>query len=127
MRTAFSIFILFIATLSFSQTRNFSVNVNIDVTPDKIMITLNSQKEDLNRCSAQVIDSAKNILKRTKFPKATAKQMMKQFTEVTIPIGDLMPGDYTCIIYIGKDELYIRKFFKDAIFTEPTPEVKPKN
>lgn len=127
MRKLISIFLISVATLLSSQTRNIKVNISQKIFPDKLNLTLNSQAENLNNCSVQIIDSMKKVLKTVNFPKAVGKQMMKQFTEVSVPLQDLAAGYYTYIVYLGKEEMHKQRFFKDAILAEPMGEPSPKN
>jgi hypothetical protein len=125
MKAIILIFLMCCGASAFSQTRRMDVNVNPRLLPDRIDISLNSQTESLNNCSVRVLDSARHIIKTVQFPKAVGKQMMKQFTEASIDLTDLVPGFYTYIIYLGKEEMYSRHFFKDAILAEPMNEPVP--
>lgn len=127
MRIVSSIVLISIAALSFSQTRKIDVNVNLQVAPEVITATLNSQSENLDHCKIQISDSAKHITKTADFPKAKEKQSMKHYTETSIPTHDLAPGTYTCLIYMGKEEIYKKTFFKDAILAEPMPQPSIKH
>ena len=91
----------------------FSVHVDLQIFDDTIKGALNSQAENLNTCSVQILDSTKKIVKTIPFPKAIGKAMMKQYTKNSIPISELARGNYTCLIFLGKEEMYKKAFYKD--------------
>jgi hypothetical protein len=114
MRLLILSFIISIATLSLSQTRNIRINIyKLDISREDIHVDLNSQAENLNLCRIEILDSLKNAVKMEDFPKATSKPGIKQWTAKTFPISDLTPGKYTLILFIGKEEFYRRSFRKD--------------
>jgi hypothetical protein len=108
-----AVLLLFSVALSFSQTRNIRVNVNLDISQDKIDIHLNSQAEDLNHCTIQILDSLKKVVGTGNFPKATPRPGIKQWTENSFSISDLPHGEYTLVIFLGKEEMHKHYFSKD--------------
>jgi len=118
MRVIISIFLILTATLSYSQTRNIKVNTKHDISQEKIDIKLNSQVENLDHCSIQILDTAKKAVKTANFPKAIQKPGIKQWTEVTVPIIDLAPGNYTFVLYLGKEEMEKGKFSKSSQYSK---------
>jgi len=86
--------------------------VNYTVSPESIFITLNSQAEDLTHTSIQILDSLKKVVKTMDFPKPVKKPGIKQWTEISIQMADLLPGNYTWVAYLGKEEMYRRGFSK---------------
>jgi hypothetical protein len=116
MRKAILVLLIIISALSFSQTRNIRVNIyKLEISQEQIHIDLNSQAENLDLCSVQVLDSANSIVRTGSFPKASPKPGIKQWTANTFPISDLPPGKYTLIIYIGREEMYKRFFSRPAV------------
>jgi hypothetical protein len=114
MRSFFLTFLISIAALSFSQTRNIRINIyKLDISQENIHVDLDSQVENLNLCRIQIIDSLKNIVKTGAFPKATKKHSIKQWTANTFSITDLIPGKYILILFIADEEFYRQSFSKD--------------
>ena len=114
MREIISIALILFATLSFSQTRNIKVNTKYNITNDNIEGRLNSQVENLDHCSIQILDTAKKVVKTDKYPKAIQKPGIKQWTELNTSITDLATGNYTMVVYLGKEEMEKIKFTKAA-------------
>jgi hypothetical protein len=113
MKTLLSTILISIATLTSSQTRNIKVNTKYNITNDTIEGRLNSQAENLDHCSIQILDSAKKVVKTDKYPKAIQKPGIKQWTELKTSIADLPPGNYTMVVYLGKEEMERKSFSKD--------------
>jgi hypothetical protein len=114
MRLLISNFLILIAAISFSQTRNIRINIyKLEISQENIYIDLNSQAENLNLSAIQIIDSLKNIVQTSAFPTATKKPGIKQWTANNFPISDLEPGKYTLILLLGKEEFYRRSFSKN--------------
>ena len=118
MRILISLFLILTTALSISQTKHIDVKVNLvtDAILGKITVKLKSDSDSLNNCKVQIIDSKKTIVKSVDLPKS-ANLLIS-----TIVILDLLPGNYTCVVYKGKEELYKGEFFKDAILIEPQSE-----
>ena len=115
MKKIITTFLIFNSTFLISQTKHSDIKATLEVDPvfNKVTVKLKTDSYSLNNCKVQIIDSKKNIVKTVDLPKAT-KQI-----ESNIDILDLESGNYTCIIYQEKVELYKSEFFKDAIFMEP--------
>jgi hypothetical protein len=118
MKITISIFLILTAMLSISQTKDIDVKVNIvtDLMLEKITVKIKTDADSLNHFKVQIIDSKKNIVKSVDLPKAASLIIS------SIDIPDLVPGNYTCVVYKGEKELYKGAFFKDAIAMEPQPE-----
>lgn len=113
MRIVISLLLILLASFLFSQTRNIRVNVNVEkLTSEKLKISLNSQVEDLSRCSIHIVDTSKKVILKADFPKPWKKQAIKQWTEVSVPISDLPVGAYTYILYLGKELMHKEAFTK---------------
>ena len=114
MRSAVIILLFSLSEISFSQIRNIRINIyKLEVSQNDIHIALNSQVENLNICRIQIINSLKKVIKTDDFPKATSKPGIKQWTEKTFLISDLIPGKYTLILLLGKEEFYWHRFYKN--------------
>jgi hypothetical protein len=110
MKILLSTILILVTTLTNAQTRNIKVNTLYNITNDTISGRLNSQAENLDHCSIQILDSAKKVVKTDKYPKAIQKPGIKQWTELKTPIADLPPGNYTMIVYLGKEEMERKSF-----------------
>jgi hypothetical protein len=94
-----------------SPTRNIRINIyNLEISREEIHVDLNSQAENLNLCSIQVIDSTNQVVQTGKFPPAKSKAAIKQWTANTFSITELAPGKYTLLLFIGREEFYRRGF-----------------
>ena len=97
----------------FSQERNIRINVfRFEIGADSVYVDLNSQMEDLNRCTAKVLDSAGHTVMMQPFPMAIHKPGIKQWTASRLDISGLPPGIYRLLLLTGKEEFYMRKFRK---------------
>jgi hypothetical protein len=116
MKILISITLILFTSLSFSQTRNIKVNVNIQkLTSDTLKISLNSQAEDLSFCSIHITDTSKKVIRTAEFLKPWKKAGIKQWTEVSVPIADMKVGAYTYILYLGKELMHKEAFTKSNI------------
>jgi hypothetical protein len=112
MKTLFAIVFILWSVFTYAQTRNIKVNTKYNFTNDTIEGRLNSQAENLDYCSIQILDSAKKVVKTDKYPKAIQKPGIKQWTELKTSIEDLPPGNYTMVVYLGKEEMERKSFSK---------------
>lgn len=119
MRTFISTFLLLLATASVSQTRSQDAEVFVEVDPvfNKVTVKLKTGLDSLKNCKVQIKDAKNTVIKTAALPKAT-KQM-----ESSIAILDLGPGQFTCYVYHGREEIYKGGFSKDAVLMEP--QVQP--
>jgi len=120
MKNIVSIFLFLSTTLLLSQ----NINVNLRISKEKIEASLNSQTEDLSHCTIQILDSNKTIIKTEPFPKPKGKDMIKQYTETVLALHDLNKGNYTCLIYSEKKEIYKKEFYKEAFLSKPNSGLK---
>ncbi|HQQ94673.1 MAG TPA: hypothetical protein PLQ93_08975 [Bacteroidia bacterium] len=105
------LFILFLQVMN-AQTRNIRVNTRYMISDSLIEGRLNSQAENLDHCSIQILDSAQNEVLRDRYPRAVQKPGIKQWTELKTPIWSLAPGSYTMVVYLGKEEMEKVRFTK---------------
>lgn len=115
MKIILTFFLVLSSYLVISQTHHTDIKVSTVISPlfEKITIKLSSDKDSLSHCMVKLFDSKKNCVKSLSLPSA-----VKQI-EGSIMILDLLPGNYTCLVYKGNEEIYKTEFFKDAIFVEP--------
>ena len=125
MRVLITIALILISTLIFSQTKASALKVDLKFEGlyERIIVKLDSEKDSISNCSVSIIDAKKILIKKVDLPKAY------QHIESTIGILNLLPGNYTCLVYKGKEELYRKDFFKDDMFIEQkgNGNIRPKN
>ncbi len=125
MRSITFILLLIASKLILSQSSSINIAVTIDPPFDRITLDFRSNSDSITKTTVKILNSKKNCVKY---------ELIKKWANQNqhfINISQLMPGNYTCVIYIGKEEIYKKGFFKDAVFmephTQPVIENKPKN
>ncbi len=123
MRNLISLLLILISSLVFSQTKSRAVKIDLEVSPlyEKITLKYSSAGNSPTLYTAKIVDERNNILK------IHESAVSGNLFVTTIPILDLPPGNYTCIVYKGKEEAYKEPFFKDAILAEPQHEPNIKH
>jgi hypothetical protein len=118
MRALISTFLILTTTLLISQTNSSFAKVIVEPDPvfNKVTIKLITVSDSLINCKVQIMDSKNNLIKTADLPKAT------KLIVSSIEILDIEPGHYTCLVYLGKVELYKGEFYKDIIILEPSVE-----
>lgn len=118
MRNLIFLLLIFIPSLVFSQTKSGAVKIQVELSPlyEKITLKFSSAGNSPTLYITKIVDDRNNVLK------IHESAVSGNLFVTTIPILDLPPGNYTCVIYKGKEEVYKENFFKDAILSEPQPE-----
>ena len=115
MRVFILLFFILTTKLIWSQTKQAEVNISVRITPyfEKMTVTITSKNDSLVDYNIKIVDSKKNTIKIQNLPNA------KQEIEKSILIFDLLPGNYSCLVFKEEKEIYRYDFSKDAILIEP--------
>lgn len=111
MRAALLILLLLSGFALGAQSKPADVDITMIIYPtyEKISLKIKSQSAAMIDFKLQILNSDKKVVKRIELPKSG------HMLESSIPISDLLAGEYTCVIYQGKSELFRNTFFKDAL------------
>lgn len=100
-------------------------NLSIEISPilDQLMIKIHAPYDSLGRWELKLQDQENKIVKTIQVTQAVNSK------EHYIPINDLLPGKYTCLVLKDTTMVYKQTISKDALFTEPQkqPVINPKN
>ena len=98
-------------TFCYLNAQNIQPNVDVNLlmshTGEKFTLTIKSQKNSLNNCKLQIIDSKGMTIKTIEFPEKS------KYWENIVPIHDLAIGKYLYIVACNKYVLCKGEFTKD--------------
>ncbi len=114
MRTLYVLILALYVNFFYAQQKSKPI-ATIEILPinEILTIKLSSPNDSITNWKVVIQDSKKTAIKT-----ASLKRSFDHLEQV-IPILDLLPGNYTCVL-IHNDTLYHhQEFFKDANFSEP--------